>query len=392
MKDEGVVVTSQSTPASAADGPEREEAPGSGSQGQDQGPASDANVTIYDVAREVGCAPSTVSRAFSRPGRVSAATHARVMEAAKRLGYRTQQAPTQERATEQRRIGIGVPDLTNPYFAELVSGMQEAAHVADYLPILLDSTEDEERERVALERSLDVVDGIVLGGSRQSDSALLQVAKQIPLVVLNRRVAGLDSITPDYEAGIGQALAHLREDGARTMLYVAGPPNSWSDGERWRAIRAQSSPHELRVHRVGPFAPTARGGEEAYQYVLENLADRSAATRPARLADVLPDAVICYNDLQAVGLLMSALRDGVRVPAELSVIGHDDIPLARLMGGGLSTVATPKREQGRIAVERLIRRIQNPSSLRAPAEGVVPVKLVIRGSSGVREARKDGRR
>jgi LacI family transcriptional regulator len=303
-----------------------------------------------------------------------------------------QQAPTQERATEQRRIGIGVPDLTNPYFAELVSGMQEAAHVADYLPILLDSTEDEERERQAIERSLEVVDGIVLGGSRQSDSALLQVAKQIPLVVLNRRVAGLDSITPDYEAGIGQALTHLREDGARSLLYVAGPPNSWSDGERWRAIRAQAATHELRVHRVGPFAPTARGGEEAYQYVLEDLADRSAGTRPGRLADALPDAVICYNDLQAVGFLMSALRDGVRVPAELSIVGHDDIPLARLMGGGLSTVATPKREQGRIAVERLIRRIQNPSSVRVAAEGVVPVKLVIRGSSGAREGRKDGRR
>src|SRR5699024_10153163 len=94
---------------------------------------AEKRVTIYDVAELAGVAPSTVSRAFSRPGRVSAATHATVMAAAKQLDYRTSSPAVQERPERHHRLGIEVPDLTNPYFAELVSGMQEAAHEQDLL-------------------------------------------------------------------------------------------------------------------------------------------------------------------------------------------------------------------------------------------------------------------
>lgn len=334
---------------------------------------SPQNVTIYDVAREVGCAPSTVSRAFSRPGRVSAATHAKVMEAAQRLGYRTDTVPMQEQGKDHRRLGISVPDLTNPYFAELVSGIQDAAHEAGYLPILLDSTENDQRERTGLDWSMDVVDGVVLSGSRLADAALLQVAKRVPMVVLNRRVAGLDSISPDYELGLQQVVAHLRDCHVRTVMYIGGPVNSWSDGERWRSLRAAAA-DGLRVHKLGQYAPTVRGGEQAYQDAVAQGRERA---RPA-----LPQAVICYNDLQAMGFQVSAMHDDVRVPGELSVIGHDDIPMGRLIGGGLSTVATPKREQGRAGAERLIRRIRSPSTIGRPTEGVVPVRLIVRGSSG----------
>ncbi|WP_232820197.1 LacI family DNA-binding transcriptional regulator [Brachybacterium sp. YJGR34] len=326
-------------------------------------------MTIYDVAKSAGVAPSTVSRAFSRPGRVSAATHAKVMAAAKELDYRTTAPPAQERAERHHRLGIEVPDLTNPYFAEIVSGMQEAAHELGYLLILLDTVEDEDRERSSLESAISVVDGIVLSGTRLSDAALTHLTKRIPVVVLNRRVAGLDSVTPDFEHGMEQAMSHLAENGTRTVTYLSGPVNSWSDGERWRAARAAARVHDLQVQRHGPFPPTTAGGEQAFE----------------ELQDALPHAVVCYNDLIAFGFLVSALRAGVRVPGELSVMGHDDILLARHIGGGLTTVVSPKRAQGRAAVERLVRRIENPSSLRAPVEGSLPVRLVPRGSTGPRD-------
>ena len=328
-------------------------------------------VTIYDVAQQAGVAPSTVSRAFSRPGRVSAATHAAVMAAAKELGYRTTTPESQERGQRHQRLGIEVPDLTNPYFAELVSGMQEAARENGYLLLLLDSDEDEDQERKGLESAINVVDGIVLAGTRLSDATLNHLTKRIPVVVANRRVAGLDSVTPDYEHGMGQAMAHLAEIGARTVTYVAGPVNSWSDGERWRAARVAARAHGLLIQRHGPFAPTTFGGEDAFE----------------ELTDGLPDAVICYNDLVAVGFLISALRAGVRVPADLSVMGHDDIQLSRFIGGGLTTLVTPKRAQGRATVERLVRRIENPSAFRTPVEGSLPMRLVPRASTGPREQR-----
>ena len=331
---------------------------------------ADKRVTIYDVAKAAGVAPSTVSRAFSRPGRVSAATHATVMAAAKELGYRTAAPAAQERGQRHHRLGIEVPDLTNPYFAELVSGMQEAAHEQEFLLMLLDTVEDEARERTSLESAVNVVDGIVLAGTRLSDATLNHLTKRIPVVVLNRRVAGLDSVTPDYEHGMGQAMAHLAENGSRTVTYVAGPVNSWSDGERWRAARIAARQHGIQVQRHGPFAPTTAGGEQAFE----------------ELRDSLPHAVICYNDLVAFGFLISALRAGIRVPGQLSVMGHDDIQLSRLVGGGLTTVVSPKRAQGRAAVERLVRRIENPSAHRTPVEGSLPVRLVPRGTTGPREA------
>ena len=331
---------------------------------------ADKRVTIYDVAKAAGVAPSTVSRAFSRPGRVSAATHATVMATAKELGYRTAAPAAQERGQRHHRLGIEVPDLTNPYFAELVSGMQEAAHEQEFLLMLLDTVEDEARERTSLESAVNVVDGIVLAGTRLSDATLNHLTKRIPVVVLNRRVAGLDSVTPDYEHGMGQAMAHLAENGSRTVTYVAGPVNSWSDGERWRAARVAARQHGIQVQRHGPFAPTTAGGEQAFE----------------ELRDSLPHAVICYNDLVAFGFLISALRAGIRVPGQLSVMGHDDIQLSRLVGGGLTTVVSPKRAQGRAAVERLVRRIENPSAHRTPVEGSLPVRLVPRGTTGPREA------
>ena len=327
---------------------------------------ADKRVTIYDVAKTAGVAPSTVSRAFSRPGRVSAATHATVMAAAKELGYRTAAPAAQERGQRHHRLGIEVPDLT----AELVSGMQEAAHEQEFLLMLLDTVEDEARERTSLESAVNVVDGIVLAGTRLSDATLNHLTKRIPVVVLNRRVAGLDSVTPDYEHGMGQAMAHLAENGSRTVTYVAGPVNSWSDGERWRAARVAARQHGIQVQRHGPFAPTTAGGEQAFE----------------ELRDSLPHAVICYNDLVAFGFLISALRAGIRVPGQLSVMGHDDIQLSRLVGGGLTTVVSPKRAQGRAAVERLVRRIENPSAHRTPVEGSLPVRLVPRGTTGPREA------
>lgn len=326
-------------------------------------------VTIYDVATQAGVAPSTVSRAFSRPGRVSAATHAKVMESAKALGYRIDAPPSQERTHRNHRLGIEVADLTNPYFAELVSGMQEAAHELEYLLLLLDTVEDEARERTSLESAVNVVDGLVLSGTRLSDAALNHLTKRIPVVVMNRRVAGLDSVTPDFEHGMSQAIAHLDENGLRTITYVAGPVNSWSDGERWRAARDAARHHGLPIQRHGPFAPTIAGGEQAFE----------------ELRDTLPHAVICYNDLIAFGFLVAALRVGIRVPGQLSVIGHDDIQLARLIGGGLTTIVSPKRAQGRAAVERLVRRIENPSAHRTPVEGSLPVRLMPRGTTGPRE-------
>src|SRR5690625_6021121 len=114
---------------------------------------------------------------------------------------------------------------------------------------------------------------------------------------------------------MGQAMAHLAETGARTVTYIAGPVNSWSDGERWRAARVAARAHGLLIRRHGPFAPTTFGGEEAFE----------------QFTGTLPDAVICYNDLCAVGFLISALRAGVRSEEHTSELQSRRHLVARLL-------------------------------------------------------------
>src|SRR5688572_10178292 len=130
------------------------------------------NPTIYHVALEAGVAPSTVSRAFSKPSRVNSDTAERIRQVAERLGYRTNPLARALTTSRTRMFALVVADITNPVFTEMVRGAQEAASDAEYTTLLIDSQESDRTERAALERALPSVDGIVLAGSRMSDSAI----------------------------------------------------------------------------------------------------------------------------------------------------------------------------------------------------------------------------
>src|SRR5689334_11957404 len=144
--------------------------------------------TIYDVAREAGVAASTVSGAYSRPGRVHAETAQKIFQAAERLGYRSGPLNGQQAGARptHRSTGLVIADVTNPFYGEIIKGGYEAAREAGYQLVLLHTNESPEVERQTIEREMEQVDGIVLASSRMSDSALRMMAKQKPVVLLNR--------------------------------------------------------------------------------------------------------------------------------------------------------------------------------------------------------------
>ncbi len=193
--------------------------------------------TIYDVARVAGVAPSTVSRTFARPGRVNADTAARVRAVADELGYRANPIARALSTSKTRMLALMVSDVANPFYSELIRGAQIAASEEGYLVLLADAQESPTLEREALERLIPVVDGIVIGSSRMSDSGLRTIAKQIPLIVLNRELSDVPSVVTDNTAGIHAAVEHLHDLGHTSITYVAGPEASWADGARWRALR-----------------------------------------------------------------------------------------------------------------------------------------------------------
>lgn len=321
--------------------------------------------TIYDVAAEVGVAPSTVSRAFSRPGRVNVETAARIHEAAERLGYRANPLARALPTGRTSMLAMVVSDVTNPFYFQIIRGAEAAANEQDFTLLVADVLEDPAVERLALERSLPFVEGLVLGTSRMSDSAVRVIARQRPTVVLNRVVAGIPSVVTDNAKGMRRAVEHLGSLGHRSIAYAAGPEASWADGTRWQAMR--EAVHELEMHaqRVGPFAPTLAGG--------------ALAAGPVLASGVT--AVVAYNDLVAIGLLRRLRELGVAVPEQVSVVGFDDIFGGELCTPTLTTVAAPLAALGQYAVRMLLHesRVRTPGSTR-PAR--LSAHLVERGSTG----------
>jgi len=325
-------------------------------------------LTIHDVAREAGVAASTVSRAYARPGRVNAGTAQKIFQAAERLGYRRDKLHGQQPGERvvQDAIGLVVADVTNPFYGDIIKGAYEAAREAGRLLILSHTNESPQVERQTIERELEQVDGIVIASSRMSDSALRMIAKQKPLVLLNRIIPEATCVVSDAARGIQQAAEHLRSLGHDRVHYVAGPEASWSDGVRWRALRASGAEIGLDVRRIGPNQPTVLAGLKAARQVVQ----------------VDATAVLAYNDALAIGVLKGLRKLGVAVPEEVSVMGFDNIIFDELVEPTLTTIAAPRYRMGFTGVQSCIAMADGSVAGSTPL--VLPIRLVVRESTGQR--------
>ena len=323
--------------------------------------------TIDDVAKAAGVAPSTVSRAFSRPGRVSFETSERIRRIAAELGYRTNSLARALPTEHTSMIALAVSDVTNPFYFEIIRGAQVAASEAGYTILLADTQESGTHERTALDRAVSTVEGLILATTRMSDSAIRMTAKQRPVIVLNRAVSDVPCVITDNPRGVRRAVEHLVELGHRRITYLAGPEASWADGMRWRSVRESAMELELQVRRVGPFLPTVAGGARAAV---------EFATNPT-------SAVIAYNDLIAIGAIRALTSMGARIPRDVSIIGFDNIFAAELVTPPLTTVAAPLAAMGRTAVGNLLAIVRGARP-RAQAPVSLPCRLVVRESTAHR--------
>lgn len=335
--------------------------------GQDHGApgARRHSPTIYDVAKAAGVAPSTVSRAFSRPGRVNAETAERIRRVAADLGYRTNPLARALPTGRTSLLAIVTADVTNPFFFEIIRGAEEAAAEEGYTVLVVDVHESPQTERRALDRSLPLVEGLILATSRMSDSSIRVAAKQVPTVVLNRVMTDIPSVVTDNARGARRAVEHLAELGHTTVTYVAGPEASWADGMRWRSVREATYELELKARRIGPFPPTQAGGVAAAKVLRDN---------PTT-------AVVVYNDLMAIGMLRGLARMGARVPRDVSVVGFDNIFGADFCNPPLTTIAAPLRHLGSFAVTTVLDLMR--SRTHGPVRpAMLPTQLVVRASTG----------
>jgi DNA-binding LacI/PurR family transcriptional regulator len=336
-------------------------------------------VTIHSVAGRAGVSASTVSRAFTTPELVRAATRERVLRIAAELGYRPNRAARGLITGRTGNIGLVVSDLANPHFPAVVKGAQARALQADYSVFLADTDEDPDLEVDLIHAMAKQVDGIVLCSSRMSERQLREVISSTVVTFVNRRVTGAPAVLMDSAEGMRQAVEHLAALGHQRAAYLAGPRSSWSDRERRRGARTAARRLDIELVELGPFAPRFEAGMQAADLVLATDAS----------------AILAYNDLIALGVLNRLADRGVAVPGERSVIGFDDISFAAMCKPALTTVSTPKELAGRTAVELLIEALRQPSPGRpAGSQRTLETQLIVRSSTAPPEraaGRSNGR-
>lgn len=324
---------------------------------------SQPTVTMRDIAERAGVAVSTVSRVMSTPERISAPTRKLVLDAARELGYRSNQPRGQ--AGRIGSVALVVPDITNPFYFEMIRGSQERLRDSGYTQLLIDAEESPHAELAALESIADSCAGAVLAATRLSDDQIRDLADRMPLVTVNREVEGIPRVLLDTPSAFGQVVDHLVSLGHRRVCYVAGPKGSATDLRRWAAVEAAAERHGIDAVRIGPFNPKPNSGAAAADALLT-----SGAT-----------AGLAYNDVLAIGMLQRFAVRGVSVPGEVSITGCDDIFGADFCSPPLTTITAPTRRVGNEATAMLL-ALAAGAEPRLGRRLELPVHLTIRDSTG----------
>ncbi len=339
-------------------------------------------VTMADVAREAGVSMMTVSRVVNHKGDVSPDTRQRILEIIERVGYRPSGIARGLATQRTRTLGLVIPDIANAFFASVARGVESQAYSKDYSVFLCNTNEDPQREMEVLQ-SLDEkrVDGVVLCSSRLGDDELCPLLGRHPAVVLvNRLLDGGDvgMVMIDDECGGRLATQHLLQTGHRAVGLLAGPETSYSGRQRGMGYRAALAEGGVSYSPgwVRHCAPRVDGGQRAARHLLSARPDLTA--------------LVCYNDLVAVGALQACAELGRRVPADVALVGYDDIPLAELVVPPLTTCRVPGDELGRRAVQLLLGQIDG---LNEQGERVVlRPELIVRASAPWRPVLQEERR
>lgn len=330
------------------------------------------HVSIIDIARIAQVSPSTVSRALQDNPRISPERRAEIQALAERLGYRPSQVARSLVTGRTHTLGVVASDVTDPFVAEVLKGVEAAAREAGYGILIAMSNRNPAEEIEAAEVLLDhEVDGLIVISSRAPDRYARMArgdGERVPLVLLNNEQPGpsIYSVRMDNEAGAREAVTYLHALGHRRIGFVAGPEGGRSSRER------------LSGYRLGMQACGLEVADELIQQGAGLPEDGRAAVVAFLRLDPPPTAVLCYNDLSAIGVLAGAVRAGVRVPCDLSVVGYDNIPLSAYAVPPLTTVEQPKAAMGRAAIEVCLRALAGESM----TDRVLGGQLVLRESTG----------
>jgi len=323
--------------------------------------------TIRDVAAAAGVSTATVSKFVNGAQRFSAGVEATIAQVIADLGYRSNPLAASMITGRTRSIGLSLLDLANPHFASVVKGANRVAQQHGYNLLLVDTDENPDRERPLLEALSRRVDGMfVISRIPESEMDwMMELGK--PMVFFGHLAQhDIPWVAGDDRRGACMLARHLVAQGHRKIAYL-GFSKSRRDDERLAAIRECLSTHglPLAVHDAG--APSAQEGARVCSAIM--------------LGADHPDALICYNDLMALGFMKAAQTLGFRLPDDISVAGFDNIQFGAYTSPPLTTVDLQSERLGAAAMEQLIGRVEDKP---VAAFNMIEPQLILRGSIACR--------
>jgi LacI family transcriptional regulator len=331
----------------------------------------DVSPNLVEVARRARVSISTVSRTINNTGKISAETQEHVRRVMRELGYKPNRVARRLRAGGKcHLLGLIIPNIQNPFFADLARGVEDVAYRNNFAVLLCNYDEDPEKERFYLDvMEQESVDGVILPPIHENDPAVLRMARSgLPMVCVDRALADatIDKVEIDNQRGAFEAVTHLIGSGHRRIGLISGPADSSTGRERL----------------IGYRAALAQAGVEVTEELIRYGDYKQESGR--RLADDLltlptpPTALFVSNNLMTIGTLEAIFARQLRIPDDIALIGFDDLPLAAVFNPPLTVVRQPAYEVGRAAAELLLKRLEDPTR-PATSLKLLP-QLIVRGS------------
>lgn len=335
---------------------------------------SQGSPTIRDVAELAGVHLSTVSRALDerRRGIVRAEVVAAVTEAARKLGYQPNRAASSLRTGRTHTIGVLVPDITNPVFPPILQGIEACAAANGFFVLVANAGSGPMVQSVLERMRSQRVDGVLLATAARGDPAVdYLVGSGLQAVMVNRadESGRLSSVVSDDQLAMRLAVDHLVERGCARIAHLAGPQSLPTGAGRLHGFEAA-----LRAHKRKPagIAKCEAYSREAGQAAAQELLARRQPF----------DGLVCCNDLVALGAYDALHAAGLRIPRDVRVTGHNDMPLVDMVDPPLTTVRLPHRELGWRAMQLLLEAMDGRQL--SPARVVLRPELVVRASTAAR--------
>jgi DNA-binding LacI/PurR family transcriptional regulator len=331
---------------------------------------------MEDVAEKAGVSVTTVSHVMNKTRFVARDTRRRVLKAIQDLNYYKDAHARKLAKGQSDFFGLIVSDIENPFFPEIIKSFETAALNRRFDLMLSNTNYDSRRTQHAVQKMIEnKVRGVAIMTSEFSPELAQELtANRVCVVFLDvgQKQPYISNIKIDYAKGIFQAIDHLYGLGHQTIAFIAGPQSLRSAAVRRKAFVDALHQHGLMTEETVEGNHRVDGGVRAVQSLLER--------------EAFPTAILCSNDLTAIGAITALQDAGLQVPEDVSVVGFDDIYLARIMRPALTTVNLPREQVGALAFEALQKMLR--SKARPGAEYVVETQLQIRKSTAPARGQK----